>query len=74
MAGRIVRCAWRTVTVLLVVLPACGGGGGGDDPLALSGNPSGECSQAIRDGHNAEAAGKPAPFLPSVETCGSLEA
>jgi len=25
------------------------------------------------DGHNNEAAGKPAPFLPSVRVCGSLD-
>ena len=54
---------------------ACGGGGGGgadDDPLALAGKPSDTCSQAIADGHNMEAAGRPAPFLPSIRACGSL--
>jgi hypothetical protein len=60
----------------VVVLAACGGGGGGggsnDDPLALSGTPSDACSRAIVDGHNNEAAGRPAPFLPSIRACGSL--
>ena len=58
---------------LLVLLGACGGGGAHhDDPLALAGKPSDACSQAIVDGHNAEAAGKPAPFLPSVQQCRTL--
>lgn len=59
---------------LAVLAGACGGGGGGgdDDPLALAGEPSSACSQAIMDGHNMEAAGRPAPFLPSVQACGSL--
>lgn len=61
--------------VLLVVLAACGGGEEArDDPLALSGAPSDECSRAIADGHHMEAAGQPAPFLPSVRECGSLAA
>ncbi|MFN2504652.1 MAG: hypothetical protein ABR540_10590, partial [Acidimicrobiales bacterium] len=67
--------AWAvTLTVLAAVLGACGGGGGADedDPLALAGQPSGSCSQAIMDGHNMEAAGRPAPFLPSIQACGSL--
>lgn len=58
-----------------VLVGACGGGGNGDDdPLALAGKPSDACSQAIMDGHNMEAAGRPAPFLPSVRECGSLAA
>jgi hypothetical protein len=58
-----------------MVQAACGGGGGSSgDPLALSGAPSDACSQAIRAGHDNEAAGKPDPFLPSVQTCGSLDA
>lgn len=70
-AGRL-GAAW--VLGLAVLAGACGGGGGGggDDPLALAGEPSDACSQAIMDGHNMEAAGRPAPFLPSVEACGSL--
>jgi hypothetical protein len=62
--------------LLLAVLAGCGGGGGkaDSDPLALSGNASDACSQAIMDGHNSEAAGKPAPFLASIQACGSLEA
>ena len=58
---------------VLAVLGACGGGGSqDDDPLALAGKPSDACSQAIVDGHNMEAAGRPTPFLPSIEACGSL--
>ena len=45
-----------------------------DDPLALSRAPSDECSREIANGHNMEAAGQPAPFLPSVRECGSLAA
>lgn len=67
---------WWAVAALglAVVAAACGGGGGGGegDPLALAGEPSGACSQAIMDGHNLEAAGQPMPFLPSVQACGSL--
>jgi len=59
---------------LAFVLAACGGENSQGDPLALSGTPSDACSEAIRDGHDNEAAGRPAPFLPSVEVCGSLEA
>jgi len=69
------RRRWGAAGLLLVALTgACGGGDGGgdDDPLALSGKPSDACGQAIVDGHNMEAAGRPAPFLPSVEKCGSL--
>ena len=63
------------VLVAVLLSGACGGGGdGGGDPLALEGNPSDRCSQAIVDGHNDEGAGKPAPFLPSVRECGSLAA
>lgn len=40
--------------------------------MALGGSPADACSQAIMDGHNMEAAGKPAPFLPSIQACGSL--
>lgn len=65
--------ATGVVALLLVALVACGGGGEpDDDPLALEGSPSDACSQSIVDGHNAEAAGKPAPFLPSIRACGSL--
>jgi hypothetical protein len=65
---------WATALLLMALTGACGGGGGDDDddPLALAGKPSDACSQAIMDGHNMEAAGRPAPFLPSVEKCGSL--
>lgn len=65
---------WGAAALLLVALIGCGGEGGGakDDPLALAGKPSDACGQAIMDGHNMEAAGKPAPFLPSVEKCSSL--
>lgn len=64
---------WSLAAFLLAAV-ACGGGGGGenDDPLALEGKPSDSCSQAIIDGHNTEAAGRPAPFLPSIRACGSL--
>ena len=68
---------WRSSVAALslaFVLTACGGGNSGGDPLALSGTPSDSCSKAIKDGHDNEAAGRPAPFLPSVEVCGSLEA
>lgn len=70
------RPGWPVIAVLTVtLLGACGGGGDdGGDPLALEGKPSDGCSQAIVDGHNNEAAGKPAPFLPSVRECGSLAA
>lgn len=61
--------------VLLLLLAACGGGDKAtDDPLALSGAPSDECSREIANGHNMEAAGQSAPFLPSVRECGSLAA
>ena len=59
---------------LVALLGACGGSGGKGDPLALEGTPSDACSQAIMDGHNSEAAGTQAPFLPSVRECGSLAA
>lgn len=63
------------VLALVALLVACGGGGDStDDPLALEGKPSDACSQAIVDGHNMEAAGRPAPFLPSIRECGSLAA
>lgn len=63
----------RAWLVGLALLAACGGGGGDDDdPLALAGEPSDACSQAIMDGHNMEAAGRPAPFLPSIQACRSL--
>jgi hypothetical protein len=73
-SGREALRRWGAVALLLVALTgACGGGGGDDDdPLALAGKPSDACGQAIADGHNMEAAGRPAPFLPSVEMCGSL--
>lgn len=59
--------------VVLALAAACGGGDQeGGDPLALVGEPSDACGQAILDGHNMEAAGRPAPFLPSVRQCGSL--
>ncbi len=64
---------WGAVAFLLVALTGgCGGGGDTGDPLALAGKPTDACSQAIADGHNMEAVGRPAPFLPSVEKCGSL--
>jgi hypothetical protein len=60
---------------LVTLLGACGGGPKTkDDPLALEGKPSDACTQAIMDGHNMEAAGKPAPFLASIGECGSLAA
>jgi len=61
------------LALALAVAGACGGGDGtGRDPLALVGEPSDACGQAILDGHNMEAVGRPAPFLPSVRQCGSL--
>lgn len=68
------RAIWAIAALALAaVVGACGGGGGSkDDPLALGGTASDACSQAIMDGHNMEAAGRPAPFLPSVQACGSL--
>ena len=64
---------WVLWALLVAALTgACGGGGEEEDPLALGGKPSDACSQAIVDGHNSEAAGRPAPFLPSVRACGSL--
>jgi hypothetical protein len=76
-SGRVELRRLGAVALLLVALTgACGGGDGSDgdenDPLALAGTPSDACGQAIADGHNMEAAGRPAPFLPSVEKCGSL--
>lgn len=67
---------WGVAALVLVALTGgCGGGSGAkDDPLALAGKPSDACSQAIVDGHNMEAAGKPAPFLPSIEKCETLAA
>jgi hypothetical protein len=79
--GRVMRTAWRSggwyrfaaCAIVLGVLGSCGGGGGqDDDPLALAGQPSGACSQAIMDGHDMEAAGRPTPFLRSIQACGSL--
>lgn len=68
------RVIWVIAALVLVALVgACGGGGDTkDDPLALGGTASDACSQAIMDGHNMEAAGRPAPFLPSVQACRSL--
>lgn len=68
------RAIWAIAALALAaVVGACGGGGGSkDDPLALGGTASDACSQAIMDGHNMEAAGRPTPFLPSVQACGSL--
>lgn len=61
--------------ILVLVMTACGDRDGAKgDPVALQGTPSGSCSQAIADGHNNEAAGRSAPFLPSVRECGSLDA
>lgn len=79
-AGAAARPGRRTshaiaAAILVLVMTACGGGDGDKgDPVALEGTPSGSCSQAIKDGHDNEAAGKPAPFLPSVRECGSLGA
>ena len=74
---RSARPPGRALLFLLAfsLLGACGGGGDdGGDPLALEGQASDRCSQAIVDGHNDEGAGRPAPFLPSVRECGSLAA
>lgn len=69
------RRAVRATALALVLLAACGGGDeANDDPLALEGRPSDACSRAIADGHDMEAAGQPAPFLPSVLACDSLAA
>lgn len=69
--------AWRRIGAALVVaaaVSACGGGGGIEDPLALEGEASTPCRQAIADGHNREGAGEPTPvaFLPSIRECHSL--
>ena len=74
--GRAPRRLGAAAAALLVLLTACGGGGdeATDDPLALGAKPTDACSRAIADGHNMEAAGRPAPFLPSVRECGSLAA
>lgn len=61
--------------LLATLLAACGGGGNStEDPLALEGEASTACTQAIMDGHNREGAGEPTPlaFLPSVTQCRSL--
>ena len=63
------------VILLATVLAACGGGREtGEDPLALEGEASTACTQAIMDGHNHEGAGEPTPlaFLPSIRECRSL--
>ncbi len=75
-AGTHMRRTYAGAALLLAVaFGACGGGGAAkDDPLALQGKPSDACGQAIMDGHNMEAAGRSAPFLPSVRVCGSLAA
>ena len=61
--------------ILAAALSACGGGSKTvEDPLALEGEPSTPCTQAIMDGHNHEGAGQPTPvaFLPSIRECRSL--
>ena len=76
MWGRAPRRLGVAAAVLVVLLTGCGGGGdeAANDPLALEGKPTDACSRAIADGHNMEAAGRPAPFLPSVRDCGSMAA
>jgi hypothetical protein len=67
------RPSYIATALLVAALAACGvGGESTDDPLALEASPSDACSRAIVDGHNSEAAGNPAPFLPSIRECGSL--
>jgi hypothetical protein len=67
---------WPATVAVAAALFACGGGGGGatNDPLALEGEPSTPCTQAIVDGHNHEGAGQPTPvaFLPSIQECRSM--
>lgn len=61
------------VLALAAVLAGCGGGPKpAGDPLALTGTASDACAQAIMDGHNMEAAGKPSPFLASIRQCKTL--
>jgi hypothetical protein len=61
------------VTALVAALAGCGGKSkSSGDPVALAGTASDACSQAIMDGHNMEAAGKPMPFLASVRQCSTL--
>ena len=68
-------CPALAALALVALLGACGGAGNNKgDPLGLRGKPSDACTQAIMEGHNDEAAGKQAPFLPSVRECGSLAA
>lgn len=67
---------WPATVAVAAALSACGGGGGGttNDPLALEGEPSTPCTQAIVDGHNHEGSGQPTPvaFLPSIRECRSM--
>lgn len=67
---------WLATVGVAAAMSACGGGGGGttNDPLALEGEPSTPCTQAIVDGHNHEGAGQPTPvaFLPSIRECRSM--
>lgn len=74
--GAAIAWRWTAAVALAIALSACGGGGNtNDDPLALEGEPSSPCTQAIVDGHNQEGAGEPTPvaFLPSIRECRSLE-
>jgi len=60
---------------LAVALAGCSRGGGSkEDPLAFGGKASTPCTQAIKEGHNREAAGEPTPvaFLGSLRECRSL--
>ena len=74
-AGTIVLRRCVGAMLLATALWACGGGGNTtEDPLALKGEASTPCTQAITDGHNREGAGEPTPvaFLPSIRECRSL--
>lgn len=63
-----------SIVVLVMAFGACGGSTRKADPLALPGEASTPCTQALVQGHDREAAGEPTPaaFLASLRDCPSL--